>query len=40
MGVLGGSAVEGVVKIINPRLYHKSQNNLVAGTDIAIQSLM
>ena len=40
VGVLSGSAVEGVVKIINPRLYQMCQDDLVESTDKAIQSLM
>ena len=40
VGVLSGSAVEGVVRIINPRLYHMSQSYQQESTDKAIKSLV
>ena len=40
VGVLPGSAVEGFVKKLNPRLYTKCQRRLVDTTDNAIKQLM
>lgn len=40
VGVLPGSAVEGIVKQLNPRLYTKCQNHLEDTTDNAIRKLM
>ncbi|XP_052777866.1 glutamate receptor ionotropic, NMDA 3A-like [Mya arenaria] len=40
VGVLPGSAVEGIVKQLNPRLWSKTQNYLVDTTDNAINKLI